>query len=255
MSHKINKGQAKKLIKFIKKKERKIQVIGIIGAMEEEINSLKRKMEIKESKTIAGMTFYEGTLEEKDVVLVRCGIGKVNAAVCTQILIDKFAVEAIINTGVAGGLYPGINIGDIVISSDTVQHDVDAVVFGYEKGTIPQMNIAFFEADQKLVELAKRAAEKINGEHKVYVARIASGDQFISSLKVKEDIYSTFTAYCAEMEGAAIAHTCYLNKVPFVIIRAISDKADKNADDNFEEFVSMAAKNASKMIENIIKDM
>ena len=230
-------------------------MIGIIGAMEEEVNALKRKIEIKEIKSIAGMSFLEGTLEGKEVVVVKCGIGKVNAAVCTQILIDKFEVSAIINTGVAGGLYPKINIGDIVISSDTVQHDVDAVVFGYEKGAIPRMDTTFFEADQKLVEIAKKAAEKVKGDHDVYVARIASGDQFISSMTVKEDIYSTFTAYCAEMEGAAIAHTCYLNKVPFVIIRAISDKADQNADENFDEFVIMAAKNASKMIENIIVDL
>ncbi len=230
-------------------------MIGIIGAMEEEVNSLKRKLEIKEIKSMAGMTFHVGTLLDTEVVVVRCGIGKVNAAVCTQILIDIFEVSAIINTGVAGGLYPNINIGDIVISSDTVEHDMDVVAFGYDKGTIPRMDTSFFEADQKLVDRARKAAELIKGEHKVYVARIASGDQFISSMQVKENIYSTFTAYCAEMEGAAIAHTCYLNQVPFVIIRAISDKADQNADENFDEFVTMAAKNASKMIENIIKDM
>ncbi len=227
-------------------------MIGIIGAMDEEVISLKRKMNIKEIRQIASMEFYAGTISSKEAVIVRCGIGKVNAAVCTQILIDQFKVKCIINTGVAGGLYPSINIGDIVISSDTVEHDMDASAVGNPRGEIPRMNKTYFEADEKLVQIAQQAAENIKGEHQVYIGRIASGDQFISSIKVKEDIYSTFTAYCAEMEGAAIAHTCYLNQVPFVIIRAISDKADHSADINFQEFVNEAAKNASKMIETML---
>lgn len=229
--------------------------VGIIGAMEEEVISLKRKMTVQNTKDIAGMTFYEGTLSETKVIVVRCGIGKVNAAICTQVLIDKFDVNYIINTGVAGGLYPDINIGDIVISSDTVEHDMDTTAFGDERGVIPRMDTSFFKADDKLVEIAKEAALKVQGDHKVYIGRVASGDQFISSMQVKEDIYSTFTAYCAEMEGAAIAHTCYLNQIPFVIIRAISDKADQSADVNFEEFVNEAAKNASKMIEAIVSNL
>ena len=227
-------------------------MIGIIGAMDEEVISLKRKMVIKANPIIASMEFCEGTINNKEVVIVRCGIGKVNAAVCTQILIDKFHTEYIINTGVAGGLHPDINIGDIIISSDTVEHDMDASAVGNPKGEIPRMNKTYFEADERLVQIAKESAKSLIGEHKVVVGRVASGDQFISSIKVKEEIYNTFTAYCAEMEGAAIAHTCYLNQVPFVIIRAISDKADHSADVNFEEFVNVAAKNASKMIEGIL---
>lgn len=227
-------------------------MIGIIGAMDEEIISLKRKMELKETKQVASMDFYIGMIGNQEVVLVRCGIGKVNAAVCTQVLIDHFEVKYIINIGVAGGLHPNINIGDIVISSDTVEHDMDASAVGNPKGEIPRMNKTYFEADQRLVEIAQEAAQKVRGEHQVFIGRIASGDQFISSIKVKEAIYSTFTAYCAEMEGAAIAHTCYLNQIPFVIIRAISDKADHSAEVNFEEFVDMAARNASKMIESIL---
>ncbi len=230
-------------------------MIGIIGAMEEEVISLKRKVEGINKQTLAGMDFYTGKIHEKDVVIVRCGIGKVNAAVCTQILVDRFEVTTVINTGVAGGLYPDINIGDIVVSSDTVEHDMDASAVGNPRGEIPRMNKTYFEADQLLVDCAKKAAEALKGEHKVYVGRVASGDQFISSMKVKEDIYTTFTAYCAEMEGAAIAHTCFLNQIPFVIIRAISDKADSSADVNFEEFVNVAAKNASRMIEAMIKEM
>lgn len=227
--------------------------IGIIGAMEEEVISLRRKMELKEIHQIAGMDFYEGTMKGVEVIVVRCGIGKVNAAVCTQILIDKFSPNYIINTGVAGGLHPDINIGDVVISSDTVEHDMDTTAFGDPKGVIPRMDNSFFEADNALVKCAEEAAHKVLKEHKVWIGRVASGDQFVASIKVKQEIYSTFTAYCAEMEGAAIAHTCYLNKIPFVIIRAISDKADSGAEMNFDEFVNLAARNASKMIEGIVE--
>ena len=230
-------------------------MIGIIGAMDEEVISLKRKMTVKEMRTIASMEFCTGSIEDKEVVIVRCGIGKVNAAICTQILIDQFQVKCIINTGVAGGLHPEINIGDIVISSDTVEHDMDASAVGNPRGEIPRMNKTYFEADDRLVKIAQEAAKSLTGDHQVLVGRVASGDQFISSVRVKEEIYSVFTAYCAEMEGAAIAHTCYLNQVPFVIIRAISDKADHSADINFEEFVSLAAKNASKMIEGMLGEL
>lgn len=230
-------------------------MIGIIGAMDEEVISLKRKMNVTEQREIAGMEFFIGTVGDKEVVVVRCGIGKVNAAVCTQILIDIFNVEYVINTGVAGGLYPELNIGDIVVSSDTVEHDMDASAVGNPRGEIPRMKKTYFEADQKLIEVAKVAAESLKGDHKVYVGRIASGDQFICSMKVKEDIYTAFTAYCAEMEGAAIAHTCFLNQVPFVVIRSISDKADQSADVNFEDFVDVAARNASRMIEGILRTL
>lgn len=232
-----------------------MRVIGIIGAMEEEIIVIRRNMKIEETKDIASMEFYVGEMEGQKIVLVRCGIGKVNAAVCTQILIDHFDVSYIINTGVAGGLHPDINIGDIIISSDTVEHDMDVTAFGHKKGYIPRMDMQFFEADKWLVEIATRAAEGIRGEHKVYVGRIASGDQFVSSMKVKEEIYTNFTAYCAEMEGAAIAHTCFLNKIPFVVIRAISDKADQSAEVNFDDFVNLAARNASNIIEEMIKEI
>lgn len=229
-----------------------MRIIGIIGAMEEEIIVIRRKMNITNTRSIASMEFYEGEMEGQKIVLVRCGIGKVNAAVCTQVLIDIFGVSYIINTGVAGGLHPDINIGDIIISSDTVEHDMDVTAFGHDKGFIPRMDKQFFEADKWLVEIAKKGAGQLQGRQKVYVGRIASGDQFISSIKVKEEIYTNFTAYCAEMEGAAIAHTCFLNKVPFVVIRAISDKADQSAEVNFDDFVNLAARNASKIIEEMI---
>ncbi|ONI38096.1 5'-methylthioadenosine/S-adenosylhomocysteine nucleosidase [Candidatus Epulonipiscium fishelsonii] len=230
-------------------------MIGIIGAMEEEVVALKRSMHIKSQFIKAQMEFIEGVLQGKEVVVVKCGIGKVNAAICTQILVDNFNVECIINVGVAGGLHPDLNIGDIVVSSDTVQHDMDATIFGDPRGVIPRMENSFFEADRRLMDIALKATATLGKEYKTYIGRIASGDQFVSSIKMKEDLYSTFTAYCAEMEGAAIAHTCYLNAVPFVIIRAISDKADGSAEVNFADFTEMAARNANKIINYMIQNI
>ncbi|OOB77674.1 MAG: 5'-methylthioadenosine/S-adenosylhomocysteine nucleosidase [Epulopiscium sp. Nuni2H_MBin003] len=229
--------------------------IGIIGAMEEEVIALKRCMNITNTVKKAQMEFICGSFNNADIVVVRCGIGKVNAAVCTQILVDLFDVSCIINTGVAGGLHPDINIGDIVISTNTVHHDMDTTAFGDPRGFIPRMNKSFFDADSKLIQIAQESANSVIGKNKVYIGTIASGDQFVASIDVKTDIYNTFTAYCAEMEGAAIAHTCFLNNVAFVIIRAISDTADSNADVNFAEFTELAAKNALSIIEKMLENI
>lgn len=231
-------------------------MIGIIGAMEEEVTALKAKMEVAEVKTLKKMAFYVGKLHGKAVVVVKCGIGKVNAALCTQIMVDHFDIRVIINTGVAGGLHEGLNIGDIVISDKAVQHDFDTAVFGDPVGYISRMDMedAYFRADKTLVEAAKNAVDKIDGV-KALVGTVASGDQFISSREAKDKIKSNFDAYCAEMEGAAIAHACYINDIAFVIIRAISDNADEAADMSFEEFTHLAAKNSSQMIENIVANI
>ncbi|TCT12279.1 adenosylhomocysteine nucleosidase [Natranaerovirga pectinivora] len=229
--------------------------LGIIGAMEEEIALLKEKIDISKTEEMAGMVFYTGTMRDNEIILVKSGIGKVNAAVCTQILIDKYNVEAIINTGVAGGIAADVNIGDIVISSDTMQHDVDATGFGYKLGEIPRMETSTFKADEKLIDLAKKASEKVNKNLKVFVERIVSGDQFISNVEKKNMILEVFNGYCTEMEGAAIAQVSYLNQVPFVVIRAISDKADDSAEINFNEFVLKAAEHSSNMIELIVDEI
>lgn len=228
-------------------------MIGIIGAMEEEVTQLKAKMNIKETKTLKKLNFYIGSLHNKDIVVVRCGIGKVNAALCTQIMIDNFDIHAVINTGVAGGLDDKLSIGDIVISSDTIQHDFDTTKFGDPVGYISDIDMedAFFKADTKLINIAEQVGKTMI-HTKVFVGRIASGDQFISSKEVKNKIKNNCNAYCTEMEGAAIAHACYINEVPFLIIRAISDNADDTSGISFEEFVNMAAQNAADMIEKII---
>ena len=227
-------------------------MIGIIGAMEEEVSQFIDAMEEKETMMRAGMAFYTGQLRGKQVVVVQSGIGKVNMAVCTQILADCFEVTHLINTGVAGGLYKEIEIGDIVISSDAVQHDVDATVFGYNKGEIPRMENSYFQADKELIAVAKAACEEVNPDIHCYVGRVVSGDQFISDNEAKHFLIRQFDGYCAEMEGAAMAQAAYLNKIPFVVLRAISDKADQEAAGNYEEFEKAAIKHIVRLIFGIL---
>ncbi len=211
--------------------------IGIIGAMSEEVSGLISLLTNVRQVEYAGLTFYQGKLIQKPVVIVQCGVGKVNAAMCTQLLIDHFAVKAVINTGVAGGIDPLIEIGDVVISQAALQHDFDTTVFGYKPGIIPSLKQSVFSAEAKLQELAIKAAKNTVEQHRVHLGLIVSGDQFISDAEDKQYLFKTFNALCAEMEGAAVAHVASLNQVPFVIIRIISDKADNTAPDDFNEFV------------------
>ena len=228
-------------------------MIGIIGAMEEEVSLLKDKMQdVKVSKK-ASMEFFQGKVFEKELVVVKSGIGKVNASICAQILVDLFHVDTIINTGVAGSLQNDINIGDIVLSSDTMQHDMDATNFGYEVGVIPRMEMSIFKADQCLLEKAQSKCKEVNPDINVFVGRVVSGDQFVSDASKKTWLVDTFSALCTEMEGAAIGQVAYLNKIPFLIIRAISDKADNSASMDYEEFVKQAIKHTINLIEAILQ--
>ena len=227
-------------------------MIGIIGAMEEEVAALKSEMADAKVTEFASMTFYKGTLCGKDAVVVRSGIGKVNAAVCTQILADEFGVDGVINTGIAGSLNAEINIGDIVISTDVVHHDMDAVNFGYDPGQIPQMDVFSFEADKAMADLAEEVCEKVNPEIKVFRGRIVSGDQFVADKAVKNRITEQFHGFCTEMEGAAIAQAAYLNESPFVILRAISDKADDSASEDYPSFEKKAAEHCVRLVEGFL---
>ena len=231
-----------------------MKTIGIIGAMDEEIAFIKEIAEIVSAKNILGLDFYITKFGGNSVIIVKCGIGKVNAAACTQVLIDHFAVDCVINVGVAGAIYKELNIGDIVVSSDALQHDMDVSALGDPVGTIPRMAESRFKADSELIEKAVEAGNALEG-HKVFTGTVASGDQFIASAEAKNRIWNNFKAYCAEMEGAAIAHVCYLNKMPFVIIRSISDKADEQADMSFEEFTKIAAKNSSVILEGMLNNI
>lgn len=226
--------------------------IGIIGAMELEVEALKEKMTIMRKVEKASMEFWEGTLNDTAVVIVRSGIGKVNAALCAQILCDLFDVTHIINTGVAGALKNEINIGDIVISSDALHHDVDVRVFGYPLGEVPQIGCLSFKADEHLVNLAVSCCRQVNQDISVYEGRVVSGDQFVSDKGVKEEIINNFGGFCVEMEGASIAHAAYLNQVPFVIIRAISDKADDSAEMDYPTFEKAAAAHSAMLVEHML---
>lgn len=232
-----------------------MNIIGIIGAMEEEVNILKEKMGIDAVEKKASMEFFKGKLNDKEVVIVRSGISKVNAAVCTQILIDDFNVDCVINTGIAGSLQNKIDIGDIVISSDAMQHDVDATGFGYDPGVIPRMETSVFKADERLIELAKKVCEAEIPDIAAHVGRVVTGDQFISDREVKNKIESNFHGYCTEMEGAAIAQAAYLNNVPFVILRAISDKSDDSATVDYPAFEKKAIEHSVILVENMLKQL
>lgn len=227
--------------------------IGIIGAMELEVEALKEQMDVKNIIEKASMKFYEGTLRSKDVVIVQCGIGKVNAGICVQILADLFQVDAVINTGVAGSLRAEINIGDIVVSTDACEHDMDVTALGYKQGIIPQMKESFFKADRQLVEAAIEVCREVNPDINVYEGRVLSGDQFISGEEIKNKLIDLFDGSCTEMEGAAIAHAAFLNEIPYVVIRAISDKADGSAHMDYPEFERAAAAHSAKLVENLVK--
>ena len=229
--------------------------IGIIGAMEPEVETLKAEMAVSQIVKKANMDFYEGTLNGADVVVVRSGIGKVNAALCAQILADIFHVTHIINTGVAGSLNPALDIGDILISTDALHHDLDATIFGYQLGEVPQLGIRAFPADERLAELAKAACEKVNSDIHAILGRVVSGDQFISAKEVKERLIREFQGDCTEMEGAAIAHVAYLNNIPFVIIRAISDKADDSAEMDYPSFETAAAGHSAALVKEMVQSI
>ncbi len=229
------------------------ETIGIIGAMDTEVASLKQEADIKKTTVIAGMEFCEGTLEGKNVVIVKCGMGKVNAGICANTLINNFGCTKIINTGVAGSLDNQIDIGDIVVSVDAVQHDFTVEAIGFAKGEIPYTGLYAFPADKSLREAAVEAVKKTSPDIHVFEGRVCSGDQFISTKEQKEIITSKFGGLCCEMEGAAIAQACYLNNTPFVVIRAISDKSDDSQSVEFETFQKEAAANCAKAVLYMVK--
>lgn len=229
--------------------------IGIIGAMELEVESLKAQMTVTNTSKRANMDFYEGKLGEADVVIVRCGIGKVNAAICAQILADLYQVTHIINTGIAGSLNAALDIGDILISKDVIHHDVDVTIFGYPLGEVPQLGVRAFPADENMMKLAAETCAEVIPDTKAIVGRVVSGDQFISSKDVKERLISNFQGDCAEMEGASIAHACYLNNIPFVIIRAISDKADDSAEMDYPTFEKEAARHCAELTKEFVQKL
>ena len=229
-------------------------IIGIIAAMNEELEILLKDMHVQSTEEKAKMTFNKGRLWGKEVIAVVCGVGKVNAAICTQILASEYKVDTVINVGVAGGIGKDIYPGDVVIANNLVEHDMDTTAFGDKHGQIPRLDTFDFKCDEKLVKIALEACDEAK-DIKTFLGRIVTGDQFVANIEKIQWLSSEFEAFACEMEGGSIAHTCYLNSIPFVVIRSISDNANNGAHMDFEKFVPIGVKNSTTILEKMIKKM
>ena len=228
--------------------------LGIIAAMSEELEILLKDMQLDSSTTKAGMTFNKGKLWSNEVIAVVCGIGKVNAAVCTQILVSEFNVDKVINVGVAGGIGKDIYPGDVVIATNLVEHDMDTTAFGDPHGQVPRMDTFDFKCDSSLIESANSACKKVGGFN-TFTGRIVSGDVFVADVEKIKWLKKEFNALSCEMEGASIAHVCYLNNIPVVVIRSISDNANNGAHMDFEKFTPIAVKNSTSILKEMLLSM
>ncbi|ACD51916.1 5'-methylthioadenosine/adenosylhomocysteine nucleosidase [Clostridium botulinum] len=228
--------------------------IGIIAAMAEELEILLKDLNLEEKKEKANMVFHKGTINNKNVVAVVCGIGKVNSAVCTQILISEYNVDKVVNVGVAGGIGKDIYPGDIVVAENLVQHDMDTSAFGDKIGQIPRLDTFDFKCDKDMVAAAKKSCEEIS-ELNSFTGRIVSGDQFVANLEKIQWLEKEFGAISCEMEGASIAQVCYLNSIPFVVIRSISDNANNGAHMDYEKFTPIAVKNSTNILKNMLEKL
>ncbi len=232
------------------------QCFGVIGAMESEITQLIGRMEETTVDRAADLTFYRGKIGKNDVVLVQSGVGKVNAARCTQMLIDRYTPDYVINTGIAGGIGEGLHVGDLVIGADLVQHDFDISRFGYAKGYVSGFGDgttpSVFRSDEGLTEAFLRTIYAFLSKNRVHCGRIATGDVFVADRETKQRLRSEFSALAVEMEGGAIAQTAAANDVPFVVVRAISDLADGTAAESFETFEQQTADLCARAIEECV---
>ena len=229
--------------------------IGVIGAMRHEVEILHARMNVACQETIADMTFYEGTVGRMPVVLVMCGIGKVNAGICASLLIDHFHCSAIINTGIAGSLDPELDIEDIVVSDAAIQHDMDVCGLGYEKGQVPGLNVRAFPADAQMRRLVADAVRELAPEVRVFEGTVVSGDTFVHDSEDKHRIHQETGGLCCEMEGAAMAQTAWLFHVPFVIVRAISDKADETSSRSYQEIEEEASLRISAITASVLEHL
>jgi len=221
--------------------------IAVIGAMEEEVELLRATLENATTETIANSEYTQGTYKDKDVILLKSGIGKVNAAMSTTILLEKYQPDVVINTGSAGGYDENLDVGAIVISDEVRHHDVDATIFGYEMGQVPQMPVGF-KADARLMEVAEQAVAEV-GEHQSATGLITTGDSFMNDPVRVETVRNYFpTMKAVEMEAAAVAQVCYQFATPFVVIRALSDIVGKQSDISFDEFLPIAAKHSTQVV-------
>ena len=232
-------------------------VFGVIGAMESEIARLRGLLRGGAAETHAGLTFYSGTLGAHRVVLVQSGIGKVNAARCTQLLIDKYTPDYIVNTGIAGGIGDGLAVADVVIGTELVQHDFDVRAFGYARGNLCEADHrdtpTVFRGDEELAQRFRKAAETLMDAGRVKTGRIVTGDLFVAGAEVKRELAETFGAVAAEMEGGAIAQVAALSGVPFIVLRAISDLADGSSPASFDEFEQQTADLSASILRKLIE--
>jgi len=228
--------------------------LGIIGAMKVEVDLVLAELAGIKMKTVSGIDFYEGALNDLPVVVAQCGVGKVNAAICAEVMCSIYVVTHLVNTGIAGSLCAALDIGDFVISENAMYHDFDCSFLNpaYAVGQVPDMEVYKFPADNMLLRAACEAADSVYPGH-YKIGTVASGDQFVGDKKLKDLIVKNTNALCTEMEGAAIAHTAWRNGVPFVIIRSISDKADDSAQMDYPTFEAMAAKRCAAVTINLSK--
>ena len=225
-------------------------MIGIIGAMDVEVESIKALLSDTKTENISGVDFVLGSFAGKEIVVAKCGVGKVFSALCTEAMILKFAPEIIINVGVAGCLTPELKIGDAVIADNVCQHDMDTSPLGDPVGLLSDINIVKIPTDQKVTALLEDAVKETGMCYKI--GTIASGDQFVASTEKKDYIKGNFGAISCEMEGGSIGHVCYVNNVPFAVLRTMSDGADDGANMDFPTFCKMAAENEVKIIEKFL---
>ena len=229
-------------------------MLGIIGAMDQEVDAILEKISDKEYNEFYGIKFWKGTINTLKCVIGQSGVGKVNAARCTQMMIDKYKPSSIINIGSAGALNPVIEIGDIVISSSCVYHDVDITVFGHEKGYITGIADRFIKADEKMIKQCEKIMKSISNEdYKIFIGPIATGDQFYNDPQIKAELYEEFGAYCDDMEGAAIAHVCLLCEIPYLAIRSISDKPNSKSELTFYDFLDLASSRCADFLDSYTK--
>lgn len=226
--------------------------IGIIGAMEIEVEGIIKQMKNVKTFTLNTIDYYEGRIFDVDIVVAKCSPGKVNAAICSQIMIYKFTPSVIINTGVAGGLDPSLNVGDMVIATSLSQHDVDTSAIGDEIGYISGIGMINIPCTEKIVDIIYNSKDD-SMEFNLLKGHISTGDSFVCDALRSEWIYKTFNALAVEMEGCAIGQVCYLNNVDFGVIRSISDSADDSADMSYSQFMELASANSISLTLNFIK--
>ena len=228
-------------------------MIGIIAAESKEMNEIKKLMKNIEEKDLFNLQFFTGKIEEEECVLVECGEGKVNAARTTQVMIDNFKIDKLVNVGSAGAINEDLNVKDVVIADKLVQYDFDISGLGYEKGEICNIG-KYIYCDKTLVEECKKAIENIENEsYKVVIGTIATADSFCDKPEIAKMVRKEFNAECVEMEGAAVAQVCYLDKIPFLVIRGISDTPNGNNKIDFRKYLEIASKQSAKILQNLIK--